>query len=96
MPTVFSAVLEPFKVIRGGKDRFIIRIVHVRDQLFLLESADNTIELMNFSTDPPTLISSFEIQNVDGVVVDLDFYKDESFVIAGFRGDLAVVIDMRS
>lgn len=95
MPTVFCAVLEPFKVIKGGQDRFIVKILHVRDKLFLVGTADKEVELSDFSTEPPTVIRSMSFPDVEGALLDIDFLRDESFVIIGFRGDQAVVVDMK-
>jgi hypothetical protein len=93
---VFSTVLEPFKVIRGEKDRFIVKVLHVRDSLFLVGSADKTIELSDFSTEQPTILATMAFPDADGALLDFDFLRDESYVVVPFRGDQAFVVNMKT
>ena len=38
---------------------------------------------------------SMSFPDIEGGLLDIDFLRDESFVIVGFRGDQAAIVDMR-
>jgi len=38
---------------------------------------------------------SMHFPDIEGALLDIDFLRDESFVIIGFRGDQAAVVDMK-
>ena len=37
-----------------------------------------------------------EFMQGEGVLVDLDFYKDETCIVVGFRGDEGLLVDLRN
>lgn len=58
LPTVFTSVIEHQATFKGGQDRFIIRILHLRETLFLVATADNVLEIMDLSSGAPVVIDS--------------------------------------
>ena len=50
LPTVFSGHMKLEKVMRGGQNRFVIKIVHVKDDLFVVGYGSNEVALVNIET----------------------------------------------
>lgn len=97
LPTVFCSQIEHHKTIRGGSNRFILRVLHLRESLFLAVYASNELEILDLATEPPTVVDKIELGNLEeGGNVDVDFYKDETCILVGCRGDLGLLVNMRT
>ena len=45
LPTAFCSTMNHFKTLQGEEDRFIVRVLHLRDTLFLVACANNVLEI---------------------------------------------------
>jgi hypothetical protein len=74
-----------------------VRLVHLRDSLFLAGYRSNELELIDLSTDPPTLVDGMQLEIEEGGgIMDFDFHRDETQIVAGFRGDIGAIINLRT
>jgi hypothetical protein len=54
------------------------------------------LEIKDISRDPPILVDKIELQEDEGGLMDFDFYKDETNIIVGFRGDVANHVNIKT
>ncbi len=59
----------------------MIRIIHLRDSLFLTGYAQNELEIIDINTDssdePPRVLDSIKLEVSESVMIDFDFHIDE-------------------
>ena len=84
LPSVFASSVCHLMTIYGDKDRFVIKVMNLRDDLFLVGYTDNVIELMNLNTQ--TAIDRIELQD-EKQMIDFDFHTDETAIIVAFNGE---------
>ena len=90
LPSVFSSRISHVKTIKGDLNRFVIRVRHLRDDLYLVAYASNELEIRDFSTN--TLVDKMQL-NFHEPLVDFDFYQNELSIIVGFRSDICMFVD---
>ena len=89
-PTCFSAKVEPMEPIHNLFESFVQKIMHVRDDLFIVQYMGALIEMRDFSSQEADPIYSFQIPHEEEEdqtllqVVDLDFKGDETNIIIAF------------
>ena len=75
-----------------------MRLIHLRDTLFLVGYAQNELEIIDINTrkdEPPRVVDSIKIGDHDNYVIDFDFHIDESCIVAVKR-DSALFINMKT
>ncbi len=72
LPSVFSVNIEYVRHVRGGEDKFIVKALHLRDDLFILAYANKEIVIKNLATEEK--ISSFQLEG-DGFLTDIDVFR---------------------
>ena len=77
---------------QGEKDRFVKRILHLRDELFLVGYNTNEIEVKTLNSAEP--VSSYTIEDVSDPMVDMDFHRDESSVLVAFPGEKIYLLNL--
>lgn len=91
--TVYSG---DFKLLRKQdlykeEGRMLVKMCHLRDDLFLFAFAPNFIEIWNMADN--SVVSSLELEENDEIS-DMDFYKDERKVILSMRSYSFVKVNM--
>lgn len=71
--------------------------MYLRDSLFLRAYANNVIDVVDLSNlSDIKIVDSMVLGDNEAVVVDLDFYKDETCIAMGFRGDIGMIVNLRT
>lgn len=97
LPTAFCSSMEHVATVTTGQDRFIVRTLHLRDSLFLRAYANNVIDIVDVSNlSEFKTIDKMIVGENEAYVVDLDFYRDETCIAMGCRGDIGLIVNMRT
>lgn len=97
-PTVFNMNIEHVVIIRGGTDRFIVKMVYLRTgNRFLALYSNSYLEVKDFiDSSNPIIEDMIKLVEDNSYPVDLDFHGDETHVIVGFVGGQCAFVNMKT
>jgi len=90
-PTIFSASIEMLTPYTNLADLAVVKVLHVRDDLFIILYAGGLIEMRDLSSPSARPMYSFEVPDTRGEeaergeAMDLDFKEDETNLIIAFK-----------
>lgn len=92
MPTAFSAGIKLEQKLQGTENRFTIKLVHLRDDIFLVGYASNELIVKDLATGEELDRIQLDFEQP---LMDFDVYQgDLTKILVGFRGDVIFKVNM--
>ncbi len=92
MPTAFSAGIKLESKFQGAENRFAIKLLHLRDEVFLIGYASNELVVKDLASGEE--LDKYQIDYHEPLI-DFDVYRgDLSKILVGFRSENIFQVNM--